>query len=982
MNKAYNPQQFEDEISRAWEESGFFNPDTLPDDRRESFCVVMPPPNVTGVLHLGHALENAIMDCEVRFQRMQGKRVLLVPGTDHAALPTQAKVEKMLQQQGMRNPRQELGREELVRRIRAFAEESKSTIVSQIRKMGTSCDWSRLAYTFDEPRSRAVFALFKRMFNDGLVYRGYRIVHWSVKGQSTCSDDEVVHVERAAKLYTFRYSSDFPIPIASTRPETKLGDTAVAVHPDDERYKQYIGQTFTVEVGADTPRTITVIAEESVDPAFGTGALGVTPAHAMIDYELYERHPEIGMIPVIGKDGHMLPAAGSAYEGLTVDEAREKFARWLREQGLMMQEEEMTQNVGTSDRFGDVIEAIPMEQWFVAVNKEIPGRGGKTLKQLMREAVTIGHNGDATQKINITPVRFQKVYLHWVDNLRDWCISRQIWWGHRIPVWYRSWQGVDVQSLYRMGFHERTVAQIAAGKTKTYRLRDHDLAGGDRFAFENSQTQSVFGYGTILDVRQTTVGALSLNDPAHGATYHTRAELIEAFKFHHPEMQIDEQTPVWVYEYHVVPVEQEREMVVSETPPEGEGWTQDEDTLDTWFSSQTWTYSTLGWPEQTTDFTAFHPIAWIQMGYEIIYLWMARMILSSTYALDQIPFRDLYIHGILRDKEGRKFSKSLGNGVDPLDVIAQYGTDALRLSLIKGITPGNDARFSEAKVEDARNFVNKLWNVARFVLMQEATASPTEPTLADQWIQTRMHQTIAQVTGYLTSYDFSKAAEVIYQFLWNDFADWYIEIGKFQPNPLLAREVLETIVKLAHPLLPFVTEVIWKEMGHADLLLIASWPHADRKKQYPDSLKQFADVQDIVTQLRDLRARYNISYQKPIRLCAIRIADEGREMIERLARAQIESAVPAGQQGTKRVMNTSYEFALELSALIDVDAEKKKLHAEIAQLEKQIAGFEKKLTNKKYVDGAPAEVVEETRAKLTAAKQMLAVQHQESFERS
>jgi valyl-tRNA synthetase len=415
-----------------------------------------------------------------------------------------------------------------------------------------------------------------------LIYRGHRVVNWSVKGQSTCSDDELVYVERPAKLYTFKYSKDFPIAIASTRPETKLGDTAVAVHPKDKRYKKYIGQTFTVDVGAAEPLSIKIIADEGVDKDFGTGALGVTPAHSPIDYEMYERQKAagdpIGLIQVIGADGKMTAAAGADYEGLTGEEAREKFVLWLRTQGLLEKEEDIVQNVGTSDRFKDVVEALPMTQWFVAVNKEIPGRG-KTLKDLMREAVTKGHNNDPKQKVHITPDRFEKIYFNWINNLRDWCISRQIWWGHRIPVWYKG-------------------TELYCG--------------------------------------------------------------LEA--------------------------------------PQGSGWAQDSDTLDTWFSSGLWTFSTLGWPDVTKELKTFHPTTWMQMGYEILFFWVARMILMSTYILDQIPFHDVYIHGLVRNKEGKKFSKSDGNTLDPLRVIEQYGTDALRYSLIAGISPGNDLRFYEEKV--------------------------------------------------------------------------------------------------------------------------------------------------------------------------------------------------------------------------------------------------------------------------------------------
>src|SRR3989344_5477318 len=390
----------------------------------------MPPPNVTGILHLGHAMENSIMDVMARYKRMAGCRTLFLPGADHAAVATQARVEKSLIEEGIANPRQELGREKLLEKIRAYADQSKETIIKQVRAMGSSADWSRFAYTFDDARVRAVNAVFKKMYDDGLIYKGYRVVNWSVKGQSTASDDELVHVKRPAKLYTLRYSKDYPIPIATTRPETKLGDTAVAVHPDDARYQQYIGQTFTADVGAKNPLGIKVIGDESVDPEFGTGAVGVTPAHSQADFDMYERHGDIALIQVIGQDGKMNENAGPQYEGLTVEAAREKFVSWLRENSLLENEEDIVQSVGTSDRFGDVAEVLPMHQWFIHVEKEIPGRG-KTLKDLMREAVTVGHGGNPDQKVSIQPERFTKIYLHWIENLRPWCISRQIWWGHR-----------------------------------------------------------------------------------------------------------------------------------------------------------------------------------------------------------------------------------------------------------------------------------------------------------------------------------------------------------------------------------------------------------------------------------------------------------------------------------------------------------------------------------------------------------------------
>src|SRR3989344_1375969 len=714
LPKAYEPKLYEDKIYEEWEKSGFFNPDNL---TGEPYSILFPPPNVTGVLHLGHALENSLMDVMTRYQRMKGKKILLLPGTDHAAVATQAKVEKELAKEGIKHPREELGREKLLERIRAYSENSKATILNQIRKMGTSCDWSRLAYTFDEPRSRAVNEVFKKMYDDGLVYRGYRVVNWSVKGQSTCSDDELVHIERAAKLYTFKYSKDFPISIATTRPETKLGDTAVAVNPSDERYKKYIGQTFVADVGAKESLNIKIIADENVDPNFGTGALGVTPAHSQVDFEMYEKQKSkgdpIGFVPVIGKDGKMLEAAGTEYVGLTVEVAREKFVNWLKENNLLEKEEDIVQNVGTSDRFQDVVEALPMVQWFVDVNKEIPGRG-KTLKDLMREAVTVGHNGDKDKKIKITPERFEKIYLNWIDNLRDWCISRQIWWGHRVPVWYK----------------------------------------GD-------------------------------------------------------------------------------EVRVQDTQPDEGGWTQDPDTLDTWFSSGLWTFSTLGWPGEVKDLERFHPTGWMQMGHEILFFWMARMILMTTYTLDDIPFYNVYIHGILRDEKGRKFSKSLNNGVDPLEMIEKYGCDALRLSLLSGITPGNDARFYTEKVEGARNFVNKLWNISRYILGQidgisNESEIPKVKTLSDEWILSRLQIVTTEIEELFNRYDFSLASEKLRDFTWNDFADWYLEIAKTEEDKKeMLQYVLINLLKLWHPFIPFVTEEIWHEIFEGTkLLMVEKWPEA------------------------------------------------------------------------------------------------------------------------------------------------------------
>lgn len=859
MPKAYDPALVEDALYTQWEAAGVFNPDSMPDRDQQvkPFVIMMPPPNVTGVLHLGHALENALMDTMIRFQRLQGKKAMIVPGTDHAALPTQAKVEKMLMQEGMTNPRQELGREGLLQKIRAFAMESQSTILSQVKKMGTSCDWSRLAFTFDDARSAAVNETFCRMYRDGLIYRGYRVVNWSVKGQSTCSDDEVVYIEREAKIYTFKYSKNFPITIATTRPETKLGDSAVAVHPSDVRYQHLIGKTYTVDFGAKEPLQIKIIADENVDKNFGTGALGVTAAHSPIDFEMYEKqkakNDPIGIIPVIGLDGKMTEAAGPSYQRLTVEEAREKVVSWLRDQGLLEKEEVVMQNVGTSDRFGDVIEALPMTQWWLDMNKMIPARG-KSLKELMREAVTTGLNDDKDAVVDIMPERYQKLYLDRIEHLRDWCLSRQIWWGHRIPVWYRG-----------------------------------------------------------------------------------------------------------------------EEVMASPTSP-GEGWEQDPDTLDTWFSSATWTFSTLGWPNETADLKTFHPTQWITMGYEIIYLWMMRMILMSTYSLNQIPFKQVYIHGILRDENGKKFSKSSGSNIDPLEIIQKYGCDALRWSVLIGTTPGNDSRFYDEKVESARNLVNKLWNISRYLLTTiDAGEEPaSEKTLADQWILSRLSEVVVSVTQKMNESQFSASGEELREFTWSDLADWYLEIAKVEKGKtVILKEILKTILVLWHPFLPFVTEAIWQQAGFEGMLAIATWPTA----KMADALDPaFESLRTFVTDGRRLRAEQGVEASKRIEFSytsseQIQAHIEGNtEWITRLLNASSldrQETLPTDWAST-----TSGAAALgfDPAGALDFGKEREKVQKELVETTTYIQSLNLKLANTEFTSKAPAKVTDGMKAKLEEAQ--------------
>ena len=728
LPKNYDPAATEPRVYQRWLDSGFFNPDTCiakgvtPADAAP-FTIMMPPPNVTGVLHMGHAMMLTLEDIMVRFARMRGRRTLWLPGTDHAAIATQSVVEKSIHKKESVS-RHDLGREELLRRVEQFASESHATITSQIKVMGASCDWSREAFTLDEPRSLAVRTMFKKMYDDGLIYRGNRIINWDPKGQTTISDDEILYEERAAKLYTFRYAQDFPIPIATTRPETKVGDTGVAVHPDDERYSKYIGKEYDV-IFCGIPLHIKVVADKEVDPTFGTGAVGVTPAHSMIDWEIAQRH-DLPVKQVINEYARM-SVETEQLKDTKVLEARDIIVAWLTEEELLEKEEDTVQNVATAERTGGIIEPLPKLQWFINVNKEIPGRG-KTLKDIMREPVADG-------RINIVPEHFGKTYFHWIDNLRDWCISRQIWYGHRIPVWYKQ-------------------------KVKSFETE--------------SDSQEIY-----CDIN----------------------------------------------------------------PPKGEGWEQDPDTLDTWFSSGLWTFSTLGWPEDTEDLRIYHPTDVLETGYEILFFWVARMVLMTGYALDNIPFRTVYLHGTVRDAQGRKMSKSLGNGIDPLDVAKKFGADAGRMALVVGNTPGTDSRISEDKIRAYKYFANKLWNITRFILMSVdskdiarcATTKPEPKTDVDRNILAKLETTITDITGNLERVVIHEAAHQAYQFAWHEFADVYLEASKKQlsDESLKANTghilvwCLVNTLKLAHPFAPFVTEELWgKLFGENDtsLLMVQRWP--------------------------------------------------------------------------------------------------------------------------------------------------------------
>lgn len=727
--KPYNPAATESRLYAEWEKSGLFNPDEcvkqgVTEADAPPYSIVLPPPNVTGVLHIGHAYEDALQDAVVRYHRMRGERTVWIPGTDSAAIATQARVEKDIQKEEGKS-RHDLGRDELVRRVAAFAKESEGTILGQIRRVGASLDWSRYAYTLDKERNAAVTEAFKRMYDAGLIYRGHRIVNWDPKGQTTISDDEIVYKEEQATFYYLKYG---PFTIGTARPETKFGDKYVVMHPKDSRYAAWKdGQTIELE-WINGPITATVVKDESIDMEFGTGVMTITPWHSIADFDIAERHG-LDKEQIIDEYGKLLPIAGE-FTGMKITEARAKIVEKLRAKGLVAKEEPYAHNIATAERTGGVIEPQIKLQWFIDVGRpfslahsEIPGieSGGQTtLKSLMRTAVESG-------AVHMPQEGFKKTYFHWIDNLRDWCISRQIWFGHRVPVWY----------------------------------------GGE----------------------QIHIGA-------------------EA--------------------------------------PSGEGWTQDPDVLDTWFSSALWTFSTLGWPKQTKDLEIFHPTSFMSPAYEILNLWVSRMILMSGFHLGQVPFRSVLIHGLVRDKQGRKFSKSLNNGIDPLDMIDRYGADALRMGLLVGSAIGSDISFDENKVKGYKHFANKLWNIARFILentintpdidVGRTTSNTSNMVEKDAALLDANDALVNDITADIEEYRVYMAAEKLYHYAWHELADKILEESKpilsgtdaaaKASRQALLLTLLDRTLRLLHPFMPFVTEEIYQSLPtkEAKFLMVARWP--------------------------------------------------------------------------------------------------------------------------------------------------------------
>ena len=920
--KPYNSKENEPQILELWEKSGFANPDTCIEKGvtaadAESYSIVLPPPNVTGTLHMGHAAMLAIQDILIRYHRMRGEKTLWLPGTDHAAIATQSVVEKNLLKTEKKT-RHDLGRDEFLKRVEEFAQSSHDTIVGQVRAMGASVDWSREAYTLDEARNLAVRTAFKNMYDAGLIYRGNRIVNWDPKMQTTVSDDEIEYVEQKDPFYYFKYG---PFIIGTVRPETKFGDKYIVMHPDDARYKEYThGQRMEVE-WINGKITATIVKDEAADMSFGSGVMTITPAHSGIDFDIAQKH-KLDVEQIINERGILLPIAGE-FAGQHIKKVRPMVVEKLRAKGLLVKiEEGYVHNVATNSRGGETIEPQIKLQWFVDVNKkfaipysEIPGiaSGSETsLKELMRRAVDSG-------AIKIAPDRFERVYYNWIDNLRDWCISRQIWYGHRIPVWYClgcKHEAVDAKVkarwfLVRHGETDQNVKRVTQGHKDSpltpkgveqataagEQLKNQDVeliissdlgrckqtaeiiakATGAEVIFDAGFRERFMGDGEGLtyEEQEKRYSPFKEYDDKTAGNMETTRELeervSEAFAKHkkihgHKNVVIVSHGGAirWLLkriknltfeEAKVPPVAGNAEVraldVLQDACPKcgNDLFEQDSDTLDTWFSSGLWTFSTLGWPNETADLRAYHPTAVLETGYDILFFWVARMILMTGFCLGTVPFRNVYLHGLVRDAQGRKMSKSLGNVIDPLTMIEKYGADAARLSLVVGASPGNDVKLSEDRVRGYKHFANKIWNITRFVLENSDTQGPTSDSLEvgplnakDEKLIGEAREIAKMVSENIDSFRLDLAADALYHFVWHRFADETIEESK----PILKaggeaadsrrhalNAILNISLKLLHPFMPFVTESIWQNLPasrrvfpqkDAELLMAARWP--------------------------------------------------------------------------------------------------------------------------------------------------------------
>jgi valyl-tRNA synthetase (EC 6.1.1.9) len=863
LPKTYNPREFEERIYKDWVEKGYFKPRI--DKNKKPFTIVMPPPNITGQLHLGHALDNTMQDILIRWKRMQGIPTLWVPGTDHASIATEVKIVEMLREEGL--TKEQIGREEFLRRAWQWKEKYGSRIVEQLKRLGTSCDWSRERFTMDEQCSKAVKRFFVRLYNKGLIYRGDRIINWCPDCKTALSDAEVEHKEEEGHLWYIRYpfkDGSGYVMIATTRPETMIGDTAVAVNPKDERYKDAVGKTLVLPI---VGREIPVIADDYVDMEFGTGAVKVTPAHDPNDFECGIRH-NLPQVQVIGEDGRMTEEAGK-YRGLDRYEARAKVVEELKEQGFLEKIEKITHSVGHCYRCDTVIEPLISKQWFVK------------MKPLVEPALKVVADG----KVKIVPDRFTKVYNNWLENIKDWCISRQLWWGHRIPAWYCDSCG------------EITVAEEEPDRCQ--------YCGG-------------------TDIHQ------------------------------------------------------------------------DEDVLDTWFSSGLWPFSTLGWPDDTDDLRYFYPTSVLVTGYDIIFFWVARMIFSGLEAMGDIPFEYVLIHGLIRDAEGRKMSKSLGNGIDPIEVIDRYGADTLRFTLATNNSPGNDIRFSWERVEASRNFANKLWNATRFALLNmeidRVIDIPYDVLdLSDKWILSRLNNLIKEVNANLERFELGLAASKLYDFIWSEFCDWYIEASKARlyggnveekrACEIVLRYVLDNTLRLLHPFMPFITEELWQQLPHeGDSIMIAPWPEYSETMEYKEEEESFNILMDVVRCIRNIRAEEDVPPAKRIKAIihpatdkVLKTIESGLDYIKKLGNVQ-EVDIVMEQPEDKRMRSmvlTDMEIYIPLSDLIDIDKEIEKLNNEKKKIESEIERSTNMLSNEGFVKKAPPQVVENERQKLVKYRETL-----------
>lgn len=858
LSTAYDPSSVETRVYETWEREGCFR---AGEDRGKGpFSIVMPPPNVTGSLHIGHAWDNTLQDIIVRYKRLAGYDALWLPGTDHAGIATQTRVEKAIREESGQS-RHDLGREAFIERVWDWKRQYGDTITNQIRAIGASCDWSRERFTMDEGLSRAVREVFVRLYEKGLMYRGNRIINWCPRCETALSDIEVEHIEQDGTLYHIAYplvDGDGEVVIATTRPETMFADVAVAVHPDDPRFAHLIGRQVRLPL---TNRTIPVIGDDYVDQEFGTGCLKITPAHDPNDFEVGERHG-LPKLQCIDADGRLNELAGS-YQGMTREAARQQAAADLESQGVLRAAETIHNAVGHCSRCDTVVEPFLSDQWFVHM---------EPLAEHALAALAAG-------QLRFVPERFEKVFVHWLTNVRDWCVSRQLWWGHRIPAWYCSSCG------------EITVARDDATQCKH--------CGSTEIA-------------------------------------------------------------------------------------------QDEDVLDTWFSSALWPFSTMGWPNEAADFNRYYPTSALVTGYDILFFWVARMVFAGLEFTDQMPFSDVVLHGLIRAADGRKMSKSLGNGVDPIEVIGQYGADALRFMLATGSSPGGDQRFHWERVESARNFLNKLWNASRFVLMNlpEGDVLPMLDVstlgVTDRWILHRLAETVSEVTRHLDRYDFGEAGRTLYDFTWDDFCDWYIEFSKLslygddeaqrgQTRAVLVH-VLSRLLCLLHPLVPFITEEIWQALPNTTGRLIrAHWPEDSEGIRDEAAAREVAVVMEAVRSLRNLRQEMNVPPSRPIVVLARTATPEATELLVsakpylmrfgQIERLEIGLHVEPPQLAVTAIVSGA-ELFVPLEGLVDVDAERDRLHKEQERLAAEVNRGEKKLGNQQFIAKAPAEVVRVEREKL------------------